>query len=206
VRLAAVLTVLASFSCGKDAPPPTATKMTTTARVAGIEPDVWKCETVATPDALAALLGGPVHALDSAIAPPRGVPHPCNYVVDTAPQQSWTFDVYCRDDYKQQADALFAQYRADSDDLTTRFDSAAKAGALKNDAGVTYIAPERAADVAVGAKGLDHHGRGLIFIDDDAPCFVRVVGIDAGKRLDLAKLLAKNLTYANAPMTPRPAK
>jgi hypothetical protein len=205
-RPVAVLTVLALSSCSKDPPPPAEAKVTTTAKVAGIEPDVWKCDVVATTDTLAAMLGGAVHALDSAIAPPHGVPHPCNYVVDTTPQQSWTFDVYCRDDYKQQADALFAQYRADSDDLTTRFDAAAKAGALKNDAGVTYLPPERAADVAVGAKGLDHHGRGLIFIDDDAPCFVRVVGLDPGKRLDLARLIATTLTYANAPMTPRPAK
>ena len=52
--------------------------------------------------------------------------------------------------------------------------------------------------------GLDHHGRGLIFIDDDAPCYVRVIGQDSTKRLELAKLVAKNLTFANAPMTPRP--
>ena len=44
---------------------------------------------------------------------------------------------------------------------------------------------------------------GLIFIDDDAPCYVRVVGNDAARRLELAKLLAKNLTFANAPMSPR---
>ena len=67
-------------------------------------------------------------------------------------------------------------------------------------------APEIAAEVAVGAKGLDHHGQGLIFIDDDAPCYVRVVGPDAARRLELAKLIAKNLTFANAPMTPRPFK
>jgi hypothetical protein len=57
--------------------------------------------------------------------------------------------------------------------------------------------------VAVGAKGLDHHGQGLIFVDDDAPCYVRVLGKDAARRLELARLIAKNLTFANAPMTPR---
>ena len=56
----------------------------------------------------------------------------------------------------------------------------------------------------VGSKGLDHHGQGLIFIDDDAPCYVRVVGPDAAHRFELAKMLAKNLTFANAPMSPRP--
>ena len=56
----------------------------------------------------------------------------------------------------------------------------------------------------VGAKALDHHGRGLLFIDDDAPCYVRVIGPDAPHRLELARLVAKNLTFANAPMDPRP--
>ena len=63
-----------------------------------------------------------------------------------------------------------------------------------------------ATEVQVGAKGLDHHGQGLIFVDDDAPCYVRVVGPDAGRRLELAKLIAKNLTFENAPMTPRPSR
>ena len=147
-----------------------------------------------------------MHPTDSAMIPPKGVPHPCNYVVSTNPPEQWTYDVYCRDDYKQQADVLFGQYRADSADLVNRYHAAADAGLLKNDAGVTYIAPETASDVDVGAKGLDHHGRGLIFIDDDAPCYVRVIGLDPQKRLELAKLVAKNLTFANAPMTPRPAK
>jgi hypothetical protein len=83
----------------------------------------------------------------------------------------------------------------------------ADAGGIKpNDAGVVNRAPDVAAEVAVGAKGLDHHGQGLIFIDDDAPCYVRVIGPDAAKRLALAQLIAKNLTYENAPMSPRPIK
>ena len=175
-------------------------------KLAGIYPEDWKCSYVASDDQLASVLGGTVHAKDSAIIPPKGVPHPCNYYVDTTPVEDWTFDVYCRDDYKQQADALFQQYRNDSAELVQRFHAAADAGLLKNDAGVVYTAPDVAADVAIGAKGLDHHGRGLIFVDDDAPCFVRVVGMDPQKRMELARLVAKNLTFQNAPMTPRPAK
>jgi hypothetical protein len=107
---------------------------------------------------------------------------------------------------KQRADALFAQYQATSHELVQRYDSLSDAGALKpTDSGVEVRPPEEAVDVAVGAKGLDHHGRGLVFIDDDAPCYVRVVGKDAARRLEIAKLLAKNLTFANAPMTPRAA-
>jgi hypothetical protein len=67
-------------------------------------------------------------------------------------------------------------------------------------------APEEATVVQVGARGLDHHGQGLLFLDDDAPCYVRIVGPDSVRRLSLAQLIAKNLTFANAPMTPRPFK
>ena len=50
--------------------------------------------------------------------------------------------------------------------------------------------------------------QGLIFIDDDTPCYVRVVGPSAAQRLALAKLISANLTLERAPMTPRgvPAK
>lgn len=175
-------------------------------KLAGVYPEDWKCSYVASEATLAGILGGPVHATDSPMIPPKGVPHPCTYVVDTTPQETWVFDVYCRDDFHKRAEELFAQYKADSADQVKRFEVAADAGALKNDAGITYTAPQEAAEVAIGAKGLDHHGRGVIFIDDDAPCYVRVVGLDPQKRIDLARLVAKNLTFANAPMTPRPAK
>jgi hypothetical protein len=35
---------------------------------------------------------------------------------------------------------------------------------------------------------------------------VRVVGPDAAKRLELSKLIVKQLTFVNAPMDPRPMK
>ena len=75
-----------------------------------------------------------------------------------------------------------------------------------NDAGIEYHRPGAPTEVDVGAKALDHHGQGLLFIDDDAPCYVRVVGPDSNARLALAKLIAKNLTFQNAPMTPRALK
>jgi hypothetical protein len=192
-------------ACDQDSPPASQPKPAEAPRrLAGIYPEDWKCSFVTSDDALAGVLGGPVHAIDTPVIMPRGVPHPCTYIVDTTPQEQWTYDVYCRDDYKTQADALFAQYKADSADAVQRFHAAADAGQLKNDAGIVYTSPDVAAEVAIGAKGLDHHGRGLIFVDDDAPCYVRVIGIDPQKRIDLSRLVAKNLTFANAPMTPRP--
>jgi hypothetical protein len=106
---------------------------------------------------------------------------------------------------KQRADALFAQYKELSEEAIQRYAHLDAGTGKPGDAGVA-VRPEPAVEVAVGAKGLDHRGQGLIFIDDDAPCYVRVVGKDAVRRLELAKLIAKNLTFANAPMTPRPAQ
>jgi hypothetical protein len=173
-------------------------------KLAGVYPENFKCDTITTPAALGEVLGGTVRQLDSPMSTPKGVPHPCNYEVQTQATEYWTYDIDCRDDMKQRADALFAQYKSDSAAMVQQYNAAADAGIKPTDAGVAIHAPEAAAEVAVGAKGLDHHGQGLIFIDDDAPCYVRVVGPDSARRLDLAKLIAKNLTFANAPMTPRP--
>ena len=180
-------------------------------QLAGVYPEKWGCDSVATLEALGQLLGGTVKQIDSAMSVPRGLPHPCNYEVQAQGVEIWSFDIDCRDGMKQRADALFAQYKTTSQELVQQYEAKADAGATRHnapgakhaDAGAELHAPEPAVEVPVGAKGLDHHGQGLIFIDDDAPCYVRVVGKDAARRLELAKLLAKNLTFANAPMTPR---
>jgi hypothetical protein len=174
--------------------------------LAGIYPEKWQCDSVAALAALGEVLGGPVKQIDTPSSVPRGVPRPCNYEVQAREPEYWTFDVDCRDGMKQRADALFAQYKATSRELVQRYETLSDAGAIKpTDAGIELHAPAAATEVYVGAKALDHHGQGLIFIDDDAPCYVRVVGKDAVRRLALAKLVAKNLTFANAPMTPRAA-
>jgi hypothetical protein len=178
----------------------------TSRKLAGVYPDKFLCDSILSPEALGQTLTGTAHALDSAMSVPKGLPHPCNYEVTVSGQaEYWTFDFDCRDGYKQRADALFEQYRTGSTQLIEQYNALSDAGAVKaNDAGISTRAPDPAVEVNVGAKGLDHHGQGLIFIDDDAPCYVRVIGPDAGRRLDLAKAIAKNLTFANAPMTPRP--
>ena len=177
-------------------------------RRAGVLPDKFKCDSIVANDALSQVLGGTIRQIENSMPVPRGVPQPCNYEVATATgTEGWTYDIDCRDGMKQRADALFAQYAADSAANVAAYvaiDAGPKPAKPDPDAGPPPRAPEAAAEVAVGAKGLDHHGQGLLFIDDDAPCYVRVVGNDATKRLELAKLIAKNLTFANAPMTPRP--
>ncbi len=205
-RTLLVLVVLAGCSKDDSSAASPSKKTDEPPKLAGIYPEQWKCESVATLDAVGQALGGTVKPLDSAISMPRGLPHPCNYELQSSPLEYWTFDIDCRDGMTQRADKLFEQYRERSSELVSQYNAAADAGIKPTDAGVAVRPPEPAVDVAVGAKGLDHHGRGLIFIDDDAPCYVRVVGPDAARRLELAKLVAKNLTFQNAPMTPRPFK
>ncbi len=218
MRTALLLTALAA--CSNDGSATTQAKPTDEPhKLAGVYPDKFTCTSIATTDVLAQVLGGSVRELDSPSSVPRGVPHPCTYeVVIQQPPEYWTFDFDCRDGMKQRADALFKQYTQTSADLVEAYNGAMDAGpqpGAKRDAGVRdkdagidapQRAPEQASEVMVGLKGLDHHGQGLIFIDDDAPCYVRVVGPDSARRLELAKTIAKNLTFANAPMTPRPFK
>ena len=174
--------------------------------LAGVYPEQWRCDSVATVRTLGELLGGTARPVDSAAPVERGLPHPCNYEVSGREPEYWTFDVDCRDGMKQRADALFDQYKALSRDAIEQYRGHAAGASKLRDGGPEPRAPEPAVEVAVGAKGLDLRGQGLIFIDDDAPCYVRVVGKDAARRLELARLIAKNLTFANAPMTPRPAQ
>lgn len=54
-------------------------------------------------------------------------------------------------------------------------------------------------EVSVGRSALDHHGQALIFIDDDAPCYVRINGPGEAGRLGLAELIAERLGPENAP-------
>jgi hypothetical protein len=185
----------AAASDPKRTPPPRT--------LAGVYPENWRCDSIASLEVLGQLLGAPAKPVDSPLTTTHGVPHPCSYKVLTPEPEYWTFDVDCRDGMKQRADALFAQYREISDDAVQRYAHADGGVGKPGDAGVA-ARPEPAVEVAVGAKALDHRGQGLLFIDDDAPCYVRVTGKDAARRLELARLIAKNLTAANAPMTPRP--
>jgi len=173
------------------------------------------CDSITTIEALTPVLGGTIRQLENPSAVPRGVAHPCVYEVFSGQQTDagvpitsvWTYDFDCRDNYKKTADALFEEYKKINADMITEFDKQADAGMMKpNDAGIEYHRPGDSKEVPVGAKGLDHRGQGILFIDDDAPCYVRVVGPDADKRLALAQLVAKNLTFQNAPMTPRALK
>jgi hypothetical protein len=176
-------------------------------KLAGVFADRFQCDSIAKPEDMAQLLGAvKAKKLESAISAPKGLAQPCNYeVVMPAQLEYWTYDFDCRDHMKERADKLFEQYKRTSAELVQQYDQASDAGLVKpTDAGIVIKRPDDAVEVQVGAKALDHHGQGLLFIDDDAPCYVRVIGPDATRRLAVAQMVAKNLTFANAPMDPRP--
>jgi hypothetical protein len=177
-------------------------------QLAGVWPQQFQCSSIAAPAALAQLLGGDVKPIDNPMSMPKGVAPPCMYqVVHESVSEQWQFDFDCRDSYRTTFGKLVDQYRQQNLDMIAEWNGKADAGVFKpNDAGIEYNRPGDPVEVAVGQKALDHHGAALIFLDDDAPCYVRVAGKDATRRLELAKLVAKNLTFQNAPMTPRPLK
>ncbi len=212
--IAAALTAAACEPPKKAAPPPPVEEERT---MVGISPADFRCEVLATAEQVTELLGAPARPVDSATPSPNGVASPCNFLVSAAEQEAWTFDLDCRDGMMARADALFEQYERTSAELvglaaTTAAEPGSSApktgsgsGAGSGEAAKPRRKPELAREVDVGARGLDHHGQGLLFIDDDAPCYVRVIGPDADKRLALARHLATALTLRTAPMSPRPA-
>ncbi len=218
VRMRRLLIVLALVGCSSDkdnAKPVRDKPVESTSKLAGVWPDKFVCDSITTVEALGPILGGTVRAIDNPAPVSRGIAHPCVYEVSTGQMTDagvainviYTYDFDCRDNYKKTADQLFEVYKRQNADLVQEFDRQADAGLMKpNDAGIQYHRPGESSEVQVGAKALDHHGQGLLFIDDDAPCYVRVIGPDANGRLELAKMVAKNLTYLNAPMTPRAIK
>jgi hypothetical protein len=206
----------ATVGCTSDAAkPPKEKPPETPPKLAGVYPEKFECSSILSTAQLTDLLAAPTRTLDSASSVTRGTPRPCNYEsTSSTGVEHWTFDFDCRDGYKQRADALFAQYKQQTADRMEQYNQLSDAGVKSlprdpnnKDAGVIELKqPGVASDVEVGAKALDHNDQGILFIDDDAPCYVRVIGPDPARRLALAKAVAKHLTFANAPMTPRPLK
>jgi hypothetical protein len=119
--------------------------------------------------------------------------------------EAWTFDVDCRPDYEERAEILFAEYAKKSEELVAEYQKRTTGPGVKpptDDAGVPLKGPQAASAAVVGRKALDHHGQGLLFVAGNAPCYVRVVGPDAARRLALAQLVDANLAEINAPMKP----
>ncbi|HET6612086.1 MAG TPA: hypothetical protein VFG83_08865 [Kofleriaceae bacterium] len=152
----------------------------------GVPPQSFACESV-TPKADLARIAGVAEAAisrqPSPFSPPAGVASPCYYAIG-APQAN---------------DAGAVSQRLLSFDIDCRPRALSDAAELM----ATYAAQPEAAAVRIGKSGLDHSRTQILFIDDNAPCYVRVTTPDQPLRTGVARLIAKNLTAATAPMSTR---
>ncbi len=171
----------------------------------GVDLDRWTCDLIATPALISQTLGIPVRGVDSTLGSAPGTPKPCNFVAEGAAPEAWSFDFDCRDRALATAEKLFTEYTERNHALIGQFDASTGGKVFTDDAGVEQHAVAAPVEVQVGRKALDHHGQAILFVDDDTPCYARVAGPDAERRLLVAKLVAAKLTPATAPMEPRPA-
>lgn len=146
----------------------------------GVYPSDFKCESVAKLPEVIEVVGQTVTLREQQFEPQFGTPGACEYHgkevkppegVDAGPYPSWSFDIDCRTLGVQSGERLMA----------------------------TYAKDESSVPVRVGKSGIDHRDTVLLFIDDDSPCSVRVLGPGREIRTALAELVAKNLTATNAP-------
>ena len=175
--LPALLLLLCTASCGHqkdDAPTPLVVdEQPAQTYLVGIRAEEFECASVLSTEQATELFGGRVTKVEAPFTPPSGVPRACNYVsyaTERDPIQ-WSFDLDCRE------------------------------GALK-DAGkllVTYAETPGAAPLRIGQSALDHHDSALLFIDDNTPCYGRVLGPDRDGRSKLATILVAALTPRSAP-------
>ena len=141
-------------------------------QVIGVSPLDFRCDLVVHPHAVAEAVGAPVEPEETGFSPPAGVAKPCHYRSTAADRPgAWSFDLDCREHALDTGGQLMAQYAADP----------------------------TARPVLVGRTGIDHHGVQLLFVDDDTPCYVRVMGKGETERLALARLVADGLVRTNAP-------
>ena len=200
-----ILIALVLVACSKsrgESPPADQTAPAPQKR-AGVDPEKFQCASIAPEAELATVLGGAIRVMETNDSPARNVARPCNYLVTrdaAASPEPWFFDVDCRPGYQERAEEMFKEYAKDASDQVAAYQAQVGSGKTPtDDAGVAFKAPEGSTAVAVGKKALDHHGQGLLFVDDDAPCYVRVVGPDAARRLALAQMVARHLTPETAP-------
>jgi len=155
----------------------------------GVDPSIFKCESIAAVGDISQAIGGEVAPMETMFTPPTGTPPPCDFrqvdvpppeVQDGAPapaQRMWSIRFDCRESYLPVTEKEMKRLLAD----------------------------EGATKVQVGQWGVEHLDAKLVFVDDDAPCTVTIVGPGTQERTAIGQLIARKLTLKTAPMTPRPA-
>lgn len=158
---------------GKSADKGAVDDATDQAYLVGIRAEDFVCESLFSIEEATKLFGGRVKQVESPHSPPLGVPGSCNFesfAEGRAPMR-WSFDLDCRDGAHSDAAQLMVQYAE---------------------------APE-ATPMRLGRSALDHNGSALLFIDDDTPCYGRVLGPGRDIRKQIAELLIPRLEPSTAP-------
>ncbi len=145
--------------------------------VVGVDPDKFDCKAFLPEADVSAVAMGKVEWVMSGYPPAPGRPQPCNYLLETDPSQAWGISFDCRERGATEAEAQMATKQ-----------------------GLPDTRP-----LTVGKKAIDHSKAQLIFLDDDTPCAVWIVGPTDISRAALARMVAAKLTMKTAPMTPRAA-
>lgn len=184
--------LLAGGCSGDEAEPANvlATDPEPAVRVLGVPPASFQCDSVAPLADIARITGvteADIESQPSPFSPPTGVAEPCYFAIATPAPAS------------EQSDAAAPAPRTLSFDIDCRPRALTDAADLM----ATYATGAEASAVRIGKSGLDHSGVQVLFIDDNAPCYVRVTAPERKTRLALARLIAENLTAQNAPMSTR---
>lgn len=139
----------------------------------GIRADEFHCESVLSLQQASEVFGGRVERIESPMSPPTGVPAPCSYRSHEAGREplGWSFDLDCREGALSDASQLM----------------------------VSYADAPGAEPMRIGQSALDHNNSVLLFIDDDTPCYGRVMGPQIKIRSQVATLVVKALTPRSAP-------
>jgi len=154
------------------------------ARPSGLHPDDFECESVASGAAVGAALEREIIVETSSFEAPQGVPRACNYTArgagfdeatkDAGPaaaQPTWSFDIDCRRTALRDGAALMTQYAKNLDSKPLQ----------------------------IGKSAIDHRDVVLLLIDDDTPCYARVLGPGSANRIAIATIVAAGLKPETAP-------
>ncbi len=139
----------------------------------GVRPEDFACESLLTIEQATEIFGGRVEQVESPHTPPVGVPGSCNFVSFAEGREPlrWSFDLDCREGAHSDAGQLMVRY-ADA---------------------------QGAKPMRIGRSALDHNDSALLFIDDDTPCYGRVLGPGQDTRARIAEILVPAIDAHSAP-------
>jgi|GEM_PF-3661798 len=212
VLTAVLACALVGTGCGKSgdgsgapAAAPKKTEQADDNGFVGVDPLIFKCESITPVADIARLVEGAVEQVEDPFRPPKGTPPPCNYQLTEAralPEHQFG-EAPGDKDFKVKLDAgppAPAQWM-----WSVAYDCREGAHKSARRDMERLVGEESAVEVSVGSYGIDAKGSALMFFDEDSPCWVRVTG-PGSYRLAIAQYVERKLQARNAPMRPRAAR